>query len=219
MINAVNDTMMGAMGGKTDAALLDAWRSGDSEAGERLFERYVSAVTRFFRNKVSIGIEDLVQETFLGLVEGRERLRKASTTRSYLFAIAHNVLRAHLRKLGRERAIDDGVSSIAELVPNMSSVVGRQREHRLLLDALRRLPLRDQIVLELSFWEGLSAVEIAEIVGGTASAMRGRVFRARKQLEQELAELASSPPVLRSTLSGFAGWVAEIREELAKPVP
>lgn len=211
--------MMSAMGdkGETDGALLEAWRSGDSAAGERLFERYVAAVTRFFRNKVSVGIEDLVQETFLGLVEGRERLRDTSTTRSYLFAIAHNVLRGHLRRLGREHAIDDGVSSIAEIVPNMSSVVGRHREQRLLLDALRRLSLRDQLVLELSFWEGLSAVEIAEIIGGTASAVRGLVFRARKQLEQELAELAASPHVLRSTLDGFAGWVAEIREELAKP--
>jgi RNA polymerase sigma factor (sigma-70 family) len=204
---------------ETDASLLDAWRGGDRGAGEQLFERHVAGITRFFRNKVSSGIEDLVQDTFLALVEGRERVRDSTSIRSYLFAIAHNVLRAHLRGLGRERAIDDGTTSIADILPNMSSVVGQHREQQLLLMALRRLPLSDQIILELSFWEGLSATEIAEIIGTTGSAVRGRLLRGREKLAEELGRLATSPSLLQSTMDGFDRWVGDIRGKLSNASP
>ena len=162
----------------SDTALLEAWRAGDQRAGEQLFERYVVGVTRFFRTKVEDGVEDLVQNTFLGLVEGRDRMREASSIRSYLFAIAHNILRAHLRTLvrDRDRAIDQGSVSIAELAPGMSSVIGRRQEHQLLLRGLRRLPLRDQIMLELSLWEELSAAELAVVADrGSAPALCDRI--------------------------------------------
>ena len=200
----------------SDTALLEAWRAGDQRAGEQLFERYVVGVTRFFRTKVEDGIEDLVQNTFLALVEGRDRLREASSIRSYLFAIAHNILRAHLRTLvrDRDRAIDQGSVSIAELAPGMSSVIGRRQEHQLLLRGLRRLPLRDQIMLELSLWEELSAAEIGAMFELSASAVRGQLFRARERLEQEIAALGSDPALTRSTVDGFDRWIADIRGEL-----
>ena len=47
-------------------------------------------------------LEDLVQQTFMACVEGRERFRNDSTFRTYLFGVAHNVLRSHLRKRRRE---------------------------------------------------------------------------------------------------------------------
>ena len=41
------------------------------------------------------GTDDLVQRTFLVCVEGRDRLRDDASFRSWLFGIAHNLLRKH----------------------------------------------------------------------------------------------------------------------------
>lgn len=45
----------------TDVELLEAWRGGDRRAGEQLFERHFDAVSRFFRNKLEFGVDDLIQ--------------------------------------------------------------------------------------------------------------------------------------------------------------
>ena len=60
------------MSERTDVELLAAWRGGDARAGEELFERHALSIAYFFRNKVSVGVEDFVQETFLALVEAQQ---------------------------------------------------------------------------------------------------------------------------------------------------
>jgi RNA polymerase sigma factor (sigma-70 family) len=198
----------------SDAELLAAWRAGDKPAGERLCRRHAPAIVRFFRNKVSSPVEDLVQQTFLALLEGHERLADPSKLRGYLFGIAHNVLRGHLRELSRGRQIDEGVSSLAELDPGPTSALARKREQQLLLLALRRLPIQHQVALELYYWENLNTVEIAEILGLSVSAMRSRMARARSLLEAELGKLAESEVELHSTIERLDGWVAQIRERM-----
>jgi RNA polymerase sigma factor (sigma-70 family) len=195
-----------------DAELVEAWRRGDAAAGELLFRRHFAAISRFFRNKFSGGVEDLIQQTFVALVEGRERLRAEQSFRSYLFAIAHNVMRAHVRALERGRRFDPTSSAIVELDPGPSTMHGAREEQRLLLLALRRIALEHQVVLELCYWEGLNAAEIAEVVGVPHSTMRSRIQRARALLEQAIGELAQSPELRRSTLDGLEQWAAEVRE-------
>src|SRR5690606_32821847 len=159
-----------------------------------------------FRNKVSSPVEDLVQQTFLALLEGHERLGDPNKVRAYLFCIAHNVLRSHLLELARGRDVDPSVSSLAELDPGPTSALAHKREQKLLLLALRRLPIQHQVALELYYWESLNTVEIAEILGLSASAMRSRMARARSMLEAELASLAESDVELHSTLERLDSW-------------
>ena len=64
------------------------WGAGDLRAGDRLFRRHAPAVARFFRNKVSADLEDLLQQTFLRGLEGRHRFRGESTFCGYLLGIA-----------------------------------------------------------------------------------------------------------------------------------
>lgn len=205
----------GASGGdwQLDASLLDAWRHGDLGSGHQLFERHADVVARFFENKVRAGTDDLIQLTFLRLVESRERVRDGVAFRAFVLGVARNVLREHLRKLAKGREIDPEVESMADLAPGPSTVLGRDREHRLLLEGLRRLPLAHQIALELFYWEDLDANEIAAVMGVSHSAMRSRLVKARALLRDAMAEIAESRELLASTVDGLARWVAEIRGE------
>jgi RNA polymerase sigma-70 factor (ECF subfamily) len=193
-----------------DAALLDAWRDGDQRSGKQLFARHYAPVDRFFRNKVREGSEDLAQATFLRMIEGRARIREGVAFRAFLLGIARNVLREHLRELARGRNVDPEVESMADLAPGPTTIVSDKQEQRLLLEALRRLPVDTQIILELHYWEELKTDDIAAIMEQVPSTMRGKLIRARNRLEISMAEIAGSQELLASTLGGLEGWAAGV---------
>jgi RNA polymerase sigma-70 factor (ECF subfamily) len=197
-----------------DAALLDAWCRGDDRAGEQLFDRHADAVARFFENKVGAGAEDLTQATFLRMIEGRARVRDGVAFRAFVLGIARNVLREHLRELGRGRQIDPEVECMAALSPGPSTLIGAREEHRLLIEGLRRLPIEAQILLELYYWEQLKSHEIAVVLDVAPSTIRGRLTKAREQLAARMAELAASPEQLAATLQGLETWAAELQAQL-----
>lgn len=202
--------------GMTDATLLARWRDGDNTAGKQLFERYYAAVIRFFRNKVQGDVADLVQDTFAGCIAGRDRLRDDGSFRPYLFSVAYNVLRDHLRARYRDRdAIELAEVSVQELSPGPSSIVARRREQRLLLQALREIPIEHQAVLELRYWEGFKSIEIAEFLGIPHGTARSRLRRARELLETALVRLAPSAAALESTRQDLDGWAERCRELMA----
>jgi RNA polymerase sigma-70 factor (ECF subfamily) len=196
----------------SDPELLDAWRGGDVRAGNELFRRYFAQLSRFFRNKADTGVEDLIQSTFLACVEGRDRFRETSSFRTYLFAIARYHLYGHYRR--QRRAVDFSQTSIVDLGASPSAPLGRREETTALLRALRSIPLEYQIVLELTYWEGMKAPEVAEILEIPANTVRGRLSRARAALRQALADGNLSAEVLRSTLADLDGWAERVRADV-----
>jgi RNA polymerase sigma factor (sigma-70 family) len=197
-----------------DAELLARWRAGDRQAGAEIYDRHAPSVARMFQNKLPEQSEELLQETFLALVESRERIQAGVTLRAFVLSIARHKLLDHLRRLARGREHADELGSIADLAAAPSTIVARKREQRLLLEALRRIPIEHQTALELYYWEDLKANEIATVFGISHSAMRSRLSKARQLLEQALAEQADSPELLESTLGGLEGWAAQIRAKL-----
>lgn len=202
----------------TDFELLDAWKAGDRDAGNTLFERYFDPVCRFFTNKVHLHIDDLIQKTFLGCVEGRDRFQKQASFRTYLFAVAHNVLRAHFRERRRgaeDPSVDLGERSSDELTPSPSSILAVHQEQRLLLEALRRIPLDYQLVLELYYWEDMAAPELAQVLGLPEGTVRSRLRRAKEALAEKMTAIASEPDLLKTTMSSLDKWVRSLRSQLS----
>lgn len=196
-----------------DVELLAQWRQGDMAAGEILFERYYDSVARFFRIKVSGDIADLVQETFVACVEGRDRMQEGASFRAYLFSVANNVLCHHLRtKYRGDELVDFDHVSVQDLAPGPISQITRRREQKLLLAALRRIPVNDQLLLELRYWEQIRTADIAAAMGLAHGTVRSRLAHARKRLEEAMAELAGSAELLESTMANFEEWARQCRE-------
>jgi RNA polymerase sigma-70 factor, ECF subfamily len=196
----------------SDAELLGSWRSGDMRAGEALLERYYDVVERFFLNKVAESIGDLVQETFKACVESRDRINEQGKFRPFLFGIANNVLLKHLRARYRmPQNIDLDELSIHALSPGPGTLAVRHREQRLLLEGLRRIPFKHQVILELHYWEGLTTMEIAEVLDMPTGTVRRRLQDARICLEQVMGQLAGSPELLDSTLVRLEDWAHQCR--------
>ncbi|MCX4241447.1 RNA polymerase sigma factor [Paraliomyxa miuraensis] len=200
----------------SDEALLQAWRAGDQHAGSALFERHYASIYRFFLSKVPEAADDLVQRTFLGCLEAQGRFRHDASLRTFLFGIAHNTLRHHLRGRHRsEQPLDSGARSAAELAPGPSTVLGRRQEQRLLLRALRHIPLDYQVALELHYWEAQSAAQISEITGLPVGTVKTRLRRGRQLLQERITELAETPELRDSTLGGFDDWLRALPEPAA----
>lgn len=203
-----------------DFELLDRWRSGDRAAGTALFERHFARIVRFFANKVDRDVDDLVQRTFTACVEGRDRFEGRSTFRTFLFAIAHNVLRSHLRTLQRPQRSPDALGeSIQDWGLNPSLLVAERREQALILQALRRIPVESQTILELYYWEEMTAGEIGSMFAIPEGTARGRIRRAKQQLEVIIRELESNDALVESTLSGLESWARALRLERGDSPP
>ena len=203
---------------RSDLELLEAWRAGDRVAAGELFDRHAASVYRFFANKVDRDVEDLVQATFLGCVAGRDRVREGGQFRAYLFGVARNVFKTYLRRRGRGGEIDLMASSVIDLGLGPSMLVLQRQEHRLLLEALRSVPVESQLLLELRYWEELSTAELAEVFGVAAGTIKSRLSRARVRLRDKLSELAAlrgPERLLKTTSTDLQTWAAELREQIS----
>lgn len=201
----------------SDFELLDAWRGGDADAGRLLFERHFEAVYRFFFNKVGDETDDLLQQTFLACVEGRDSFQKRSSFRAYVLGIAKNKLFKFVRSKARNRI--DGPPTTGALIErgSIASALAREDEQRLLLRALRELPIDLQIALELAYWEELTDRELAAVLELPMGTVKSRLRKARRLLDDALAELANSPGMHRATIDDFDTWVRSIRALVLSP--
>jgi RNA polymerase sigma-70 factor (ECF subfamily) len=190
--------------------LLQAWQQGDKRAGEVLFERYYGVLVRFFANKVAGDPLDIIHETFLGCISGLPRLQQSF--RSFLFGVAYNQLKKYYERQRMDaQRFDPASQSAADLAPGPGTMVARGVEQQLLLDALRRIPVQHQVVIELFYWEELTSAEIGEALELPDGTVRTRLRRARVLLEQALRQVSEDPRVYEATRDGLDGWVAKIR--------
>lgn len=197
----------------SDFELLKAWREGDVQAGEALFARHFDGLCRFFRNKVSEGVDDLIQRTFLLLVERRDQFEGRSSFRTYLYVVARHEL---YRELGKRRRAEDKLDplevSVMEISPSPPSVMARKREERALLEALRRIPVEHQVTLELYFWENMTAGAIGEILEVPEGTVRTRIRRARTLLAAQLEAIEAGGAPLETTDANIEQWARAVKE-------
>lgn len=201
----------------SDQDLLRQWRAGDRRAGSELFGRYFDSVYRFFRNKVDGQFEDLVQRTFMGCLEGRDRFREEASFRTFLFAIASNLLRSHMR----ERAaapVDFNESSVVDLGAGPSSVLAADQQSRLVVHALRKIPFEMQVLLELYYWEEMTGPELAALLGVPEDTVRSRLRRAKEKLRVIIAAAEQGGWSLAGSISSLEQWARALRRQL-EPAP
>lgn len=208
----------------SDWELVQAWRARSPGAGDALISRHYREMSRFFCNKVTRGDDaaDLVHQTFLGVLESHADLRGESSFRRYLYAIAGNVLSAYIRKkYKRQRETADFAElCVHALDPaSPSSLVAGRRQAQAFVEALRRLPLRDQMLLELRYFSAQTGREIAELLAVAEPTLRGQLARGVERLRVATAELLAAPePVAAEvTPADLDAWSADLRAQLGWP--
>lgn len=204
-----------------DWPLIDAWGSGDRRAAAVFVERYSGLLLRFFRNKVrdSEDGSELVSETMLACVGAIPRVENRKQFRPFMFGVAMNVLRKYLRrKYKRQREIEDfdEVCVGEGDGGSPSGMLVRQAETRLLVRALRRIPLKFQIVLELQFFEEMTGPQISELLSVPLSTVYTNQSRGKERLNAKIKELSDDPALTQSTMMGIQTWAEDVRAQIPK---
>ena len=173
---------------RTDLELLDRWRAGDKVAGDALVARHWDGIARFFRQKIGDDGADLISQTFLACIESAAPIENV---RAFLFTVARRRLADAFRSRARAPELDFAISSLADLDAGLVTELTRKQRGELLRAGLARIPLDDQIALELAYLEGLTTRELAEVLAANENTIRSRLSRARDKLRAALAELGS----------------------------
>lgn len=167
-----------------DGFLLRAHAAGDSRAFAQLVRRYQRPIYRLALRyaRDADEAEELAQRTFLRVLDHLSTL-DARSFRPYLFRIAANLCKNHLRD--RARLVFGVPLSVA--APEGESVESKQRRVRV-RESLARLPLRQRQVVSLRIEAGLAFKEIAESLGITENNAKVTYHYAVKRLRELLGK-------------------------------
>ena len=127
---------------------------------------------------------DLSQDSFTKATQKLGDLRDASRLRPWLFTIAINIVRQHLRReVNKEQQIEFDPQSVRGSV--LSSIVQRESTE-LLAIAIERLPILLREAFALHVVECLPFAEIADITGASVEALHVRNHRAKALLRRQI---------------------------------
>jgi RNA polymerase sigma-70 factor (ECF subfamily) len=134
--------------------------------------------------------EDIVQEAYMRAFRFFDGFR-GGDSRSWLLTIVRNTCYTWLRQNQAHRtatAFDEEIhSAIGDDASNAETAILQSADNQLVRQALDDLPVEFREVLVLRELEGLSYKEIARIADIPVGTVMSRIARARKQIEQSLA--------------------------------
>lgn len=186
-------------GSRPNSTLLALARSGNEEAFTELVRRNSRMIYRISRKvlKNHEDAEDTLQNVLVKVYQRLDGIEESARFSSWLFRVTFNEALMTLRR-NRSRHLDNcvditsmdaGGRGAAEL---QDTRVNNERQHmnrELAVKAMDRLNPALRRAFLLHKGQGWTHQEVAEELGITQATAKTRVFRARRQLRQELAVL------------------------------
>ncbi|WP_296325325.1 sigma-70 family RNA polymerase sigma factor [Treponema sp. UBA3813] len=172
---------------KRDNALIKATVSGDSQAFSKLISFYKKRVRAlgmsFFKNEADT--DDFMQEVFIKAYTNLSKFRGESSFSTWLTSIAYNTAvnaknrRKEYLPISDEENIED-----QNLTPEKNQI--RKMTVLAVREAVKDLPEKFALCVELYFFYDNSHAEISEITGLPVNTIKSHIFRAKKILREKL---------------------------------
>jgi RNA polymerase sigma-70 factor (ECF subfamily) len=202
-----------------DTQLLMRAKDGDRGAAQALLERYEARVYRFALRMCATpeDARDVLQETLLAAYKGLATFRGEASFSTWLFQVARSfATKARRTRVGEPAHVDSLDAPEVRALAQSESESPYERARggevgAVLRAALAALPADYREVLLLKDVEGLSAEEVAEVVGEKVPAVKSRLHRARLELRRLVTpvlgegDVRPAPcPELAEELAGYA---------------
>ncbi len=174
--------------------MVKAVRMGDTQAFEGIVRKYEKPIFNLMYRATGSRDDaaDLTQDAFLRAYDKIHTFRFGRKFYSWLYTLAMNVARDHLRKRCRlPAATDQDPENTAQGALDealTANGVERSVEIQRLFSLLRALPLKDREAVLLRFRNGLAMKEIANRLGLSVSGAKMRVHRGVAKLQKMLGE-------------------------------
>lgn len=130
--------------------------------------------------------EDVMQQAYLALVEGKARFDGEASLKTWLYAVIRNSARryARSRRLDRQRIAQLSVS----VLPDLTHEESPDPPSNTLRQAVFGLPERQRQVLELVIDSEFTVEEAAHVMGVSVGSARTHYHRAKQTLRRQLKE-------------------------------
>lgn len=183
-----------------DLAAIEAIRKGDESAFVSLIQRYREPVFRLALRYVgsTSDARDLTAEIFAKVFFNAGSYTPVSSVKSWIFTIAANRCRDHLRRekhyrsmrslsAGNPREVDQHPElDVADERPDAADAAERQERLRQLQRAVQSLPEKLRFPFIFCVLENHSQDEAAEILQTSRKTVESRIYRARIELKSML---------------------------------
>jgi RNA polymerase sigma-70 factor, ECF subfamily len=172
-----------------DAELVRGMAAGDEQALLMLYERHASSILAYLAHRVRDRqlAEELLHDVMLAAWQASAAFRGESSVRTWLFTIAHNrAVNAFRRGPSAGGNVDLGT---AGMIPDPAAGAAEGVDLRA---AIERLPAQQQAALDLVFFHGFSASEVATVMAVAPSTVRSWISRARAALRESLSPQGGS---------------------------
>ncbi len=171
-----------------DARLIEQVQANDPAALGEVYDRYATKIYTYLYHRLGDRplAEDLTSEVFLRMLEAARSRRFAQTSLSgWLYRIAHNLVVDHHRRRAETVPLDAGLVSSQDSPAGSVEARLAQEELR---QALEHLTEDQQQVIYLRFGEGLTAKQVAQVLGKPETAVWSLQHRALARLQRIMGE-------------------------------
>lgn len=171
--------------------LWNAFKKGDWDAYTSLYHSYYRLLNNYcykFTKDVNL-IEDAIHDLFTTLWTSRDNLGNPLSVKNYLYKSIRNILFRKIKTESRFFDLQENDESIPFVVSYDHQLILGEEEKRLreiIQEVLHKLPARQQEIIYLRFYDGLSYEEIADIMCINVSSAYKLLYKALSNLQQSL---------------------------------
>ncbi len=171
----------------SDEALMALVAKGDQRAFRELARRHVPVMVGLARRILGNGAEaeDVAQEAMLRVWTHAPRWQPLALFRTWLSRVVVNLCLDRKRKAPWVEL--EAAGEIADTAPLAGEAAEQAERERLLAGAIEQLPARQRAAIVLSYTEGMSNAEVAEVLDTTVSAVETLLVRGKQNLRRALA--------------------------------
>lgn len=166
--------------------------AGNQHAIETIVRQYEADVFRLALSIVGDTAEanEITQETFIAMLRSLKSYEERKSFKAWLYTIALNHSRSHLRKRKSLERLRNALSLIfrveTQKLPSPEDAVIQSEQERVLWEQLNNMDERFRTVVVLRYFHELSIAEISEILSVNEGTIHSRLHTARERLRQAL---------------------------------
>jgi RNA polymerase sigma-70 factor, ECF subfamily len=168
--------------------LVRRWRAGDMHAAATLLHTHRPELMRYLTRRAGSAAEDLLQDTYLGVLRSRSRFR-GQDFRAFALAVARRSVRNRRQLRARSEAAAPELDGLPAREPSALALIERREVASLLDHAVAELPEDQRSCLRLLLRADRTPAEIALELGVSLSTVSTRLQRARLRLGVALASI------------------------------
>jgi RNA polymerase sigma-70 factor (ECF subfamily) len=175
-------------GPEPDSLWIQQIAAGDRDAFEKLYKAYAARLFRYLFSMIgdSSAAEELTNDVMVAAWKSAAKFRGESKPSTWLFGIAHHKALNELRRKPPLTVEIENASELATPGEGPEGAVRRASLEQTVRGALQELSPEHREVVELTFYQGLSYQEIAEIMQSPVNTVKTRMFYAKKRLQEVL---------------------------------